>query len=114
MAFCAASAACPSLTQTYCMVEADGFVAQALPHQREVDVGRDQVAGEGVLEHMGMPLLRRQPGCLGAGPEDAEKLCAVEPAALLRREQVIGAVSSPLPAPGTQGAYFVEQRLPSV
>ena len=83
MAFCAASAACPSLTPTYCMVEADGFVAQALPHQREVDVRRDQVAGEGVLEHMGMPLLRRQPGRLGAGPEDTKELRAVKPTALL-------------------------------
>jgi len=80
---------------------ADGLVAQALPHQREVDVRRDQVASEGVLEDMGMPLLRRQPGSLGAGPEDTKELRAVEPAALLRGEQVIRAVSSPLPAPGT-------------
>src|SRR2546426_12158864 len=56
---------------------ADGLVAQALPHQREVDVRGNQVAGQGVLEYVGMPLLRRQPGSLGAGAEDTKELRAV-------------------------------------
>jgi len=89
----------------------DGLVPEALFDQGEVNISRDEMRGQRVFEGVRMPLLWRKSDDFAARLEDAEKLRAVKPAALLRREKEIRPVSFALALPGPESHHFVEQRL---
>ena len=55
---------------------ADGLVAEALLNQREVNVARDQVSSQGMLERVRVALLGRQSGTLGA-PQRLRAACRI-------------------------------------
>jgi hypothetical protein len=61
--------------------------------QREVNVGRDRMAGDAMQENVRMLLLCRQAGFTCNSPKQPKKLSAIEPATLLAQE--IGAVMLP-------------------
>jgi len=86
-------------------------VAKLLFHQGEIDICRNQMAGNRVLQNMGMLLFCWHPGCTSNRPEQPEKLRAIKPSALLTRKDIIRAVIRTLPQPFTKGFDFVQQRL---
>ena len=78
----------------------NALVPEGLLDDREIDVRLDQRHGKGVLKHVGMPLIRWQPGLLGCGREHAVELAAVHFAGLLGHENVLGWVIPSLGQPG--------------
>ena len=67
-----------------------------------------------MFKHMGMPFLDRQANSLCNRLENAKELCSVEPAALLTREQIVGAVGPAFTEPYSQRVHLVEKRLAPV
>ena len=68
---------------------ANRLVPKLLFHQGEIYIRGNQVAGNRMLESMGVPLFRRQPSSRGNGLEEPKELAAVQSATFLRDEQEI-------------------------
>ena len=64
-----------------------------------------------MLEGVRVAFLERKASSGSTVPKDTEELGAVNPSALLRREQVIRSIGVSIPEPSPERRLFIQQRL---
>ena len=65
----------------------DRAVPEDFRYESEAGIARQEVRRKRILQHPGMPLIRRKPRSFRGRLEDAEKLAAIQRAALLTCKQ---------------------------